>query len=148
MSNKIQSVKNMEGVTLHFSNRSGGFVIFDCIFRNDIGERKIYTAKVRRFKHETPEDTMERHYASMQEWENKTATLSENLFFAETPRASVRFVVVALVEKRQFNYNVKKANFIANTYERQRIAFNRIIYGTENVINVHNGGNGRPVTWL
>jgi hypothetical protein len=138
----------MEGVTLHFSNRSCGFVVFDCIFSNKKKERKIYTAKVRRFKNETPEETMKRHYLSMQKWENKTHQLSENLYFSETPIAAVRFVIVTLVEKRDFYYNIKKVNNMANFYERSRIAFNRAIYGIENVINVHNGGNGRPVTWL
>jgi hypothetical protein len=139
----ILSIRNMEGVTLHFSNRSGGFVIFDCVFRNENQERKIYTAKVHRFKGENPLHTMERHYKAMREWWNKTFDLSKNMN-DEKEDGSVRFVIIALVESRDYGYNVKRANHMANVLERNRISFNRINYGVDAVINTHVGGNGRP----
>lgn len=139
----IHSARNFEGVTLHFSSRAGGFVIGDCVFNTKNG-RKVYTAKVHRFKGETPEETLERHYNSMLTWENKTFNLADALYNEQIDRADIHFNLVTLVEARDCGYNVKKANKLANLYEKNRIQFNRINYGMDAVVNVADGGQGRP----
>ena len=140
----IHSIRNMEGVTLHFSSRGGGFVIFDCVFNTVKKGRMVYTAKVHRFRNETPEDVMERHYNSMLTWENKSFPLADILYNEQIDKADIHFNVVALVEARECGYNAKKANHLANLFEKNRIQFNRINYGRDAVVNVADGGQGRP----
>jgi hypothetical protein len=146
----IKSMKDVEGISVSFSNRSGGLIVYDINFNDLLGNKFVYTAKTKRFSDETPEQAMRRHYVQLRS-NDRMPEVFRSVVWNETKDFSdVQFHLISVFDKRDYGYNVRKTVEVANQAERVRIWYNHFFKPTtgRTVINIHRGGNGRPNKYL